>query len=102
MNNSKNFRKAKKNDIWRKANGRCAHCGKEVKRARTLDHYIPKSAGGTWDRRNLQPLCAACNQARGNRQIDPQKYYKYLEDWAFEELKEYEKEFNEKYKRKEE
>ena len=94
MNNSKNFRKAKKNDIWRKANGRCAHCGKEVKRARTLDHYIPKSAGGTWDSRNLFPTCRSCNEMRGSRKVDPRTYYRYATEEAIYDALEYEREFN--------
>lgn len=98
MNNSKNFRKAKKNDIWRKANGRCAHCGKEVKRARTLDHYIPKSAGGTWDSKNLFPTCRSCNEMRGSRKVDPRTYYKYATEEAIYDALEYEKEFYEKYR----
>lgn len=96
MSNCKNIHKRRKDDVWDKANGLCAHCGRKVKRSRTIDHYIPKSKGGGYDRRNLYPLCYPCNKARGSKPIQPREYYKYLSEWAFRELEEYEREFNEK------
>ena len=102
MSNTKDIHRRRKDDVWKKSNGRCAHCGKETKRSRTVDHYIPKSRGGGYDRRNLAPLCKTCNRERGSQEVIPREYYKYLSEWALDELEEYEREFNEKYKRKEE
>ena len=96
MSNRKGIRKSRKMDVWEKANGKCAHCGAESKRNRTVDHYIPKSQGGGMDRRNLLPLCKTCNKSRGSNKINPREYYKYAEEWAIEELLEYEREFKEK------
>lgn len=96
MSNCKDIHRRRKDDVWKKSNGLCAHCGKATKRSRTIDHYIPKSRGGTYDRKNLAPLCSACNRARGSKEINPREYYKYLNEWALVELEQYEKEFNEK------
>lgn len=102
MSNSKDIHRRRKEDVWKKSSGRCAHCGKETKRSRTVDHYIPKSRGGGYDRRNLVPLCSACNRARGSKPIVAREYYQYLSEWAFEELEQYEREFNEARKSMEE
>lgn len=102
MSYTKDIHRRRKEDVWKKSNGLCAHCGKETKRSRTVDHYIPKSRGGGFDRRNLVPLCSACNRARGSKPIVAREYYKYLREWAFQELEQYEREFNETHKSMEE
>ena len=64
--------------VWKKTGGRCAHCGKKASsKNQTIDHFIPKSEFGTYDLRNLMPLCYACNHDRGSRVIDPYKYYSF-------------------------
>ncbi len=81
--------------IWDKTDGRCAHCGRAVKgRNRTIDHFIPKSLGGTYDRRNLMPLCRICNHGRGSKPIEPEEYYIYAPEEAIQECIEYRDEFN--------
>jgi 5-methylcytosine-specific restriction endonuclease McrA len=47
---------------------RCLACG--ATENITFDHIIPLSRGGRNRFRNLQPLCAFCNNAKGNRIID--------------------------------
>ncbi|MCR5058795.1 MAG: HNH endonuclease [Clostridiales bacterium] len=37
----------------------------------TIDHFVPRSLGGTFDRRNLMPLCKDCNKERKSDYIDP-------------------------------
>lgn len=52
---------------------KCAYCGVQMRpsssiphpRARTWDHVIPKSQGGTWRVR----CCFACNQAKRNMSV---------------------------------
>lgn len=48
----------------------CFYCGIELGfrfgLGRTLDHVIPKAAGGSDSRRNKVPACEPCNAAKAN------------------------------------
>ena len=47
---------------------KCGYCGRRGDRSTmTVDHVVPRAAGGksTWD--NLVAACAACNGRKGNR-----------------------------------
>ena len=58
--------------LYGKQSGYCAGCGKHFEeRHLEVDHYVPKSKGGTDHRSNLQLLCGACNRMKGDR---PQAY----------------------------
>ena len=58
--------------LYGEQSGHCAGCGKHFEeRHLEIDHYVPKSKGGTDHRSNLQLLCGACNRMKGNR---PQAY----------------------------
>lgn len=49
----------------------CVYCGLDLRDAApadvTLDHLLPRSAGGTNDATNLVTACRSCNSARGAR-----------------------------------
>jgi len=47
-------------DRWR-----CRTCGTTMDL--TVDHMVPRARGGNNYWRNLQTLCGACNQAKGDR-----------------------------------
>lgn len=49
--------------------GRCFWCGGELLGGGTLDHLVPKSAGGSWWELNLVLSCRACNARRGSRTV---------------------------------
>lgn len=49
----------------------CRHCGERgrVTPAQEVDHIVPLKDGGTNDRANLQPLCAACHDDKTARDV---------------------------------
>ena len=76
--------------IWTKANGVCAHCGKQTSpNCQTIDHVIPKYLDGGNDLRNLMPLCRKCNGQRGSNEVDLTDYYRFAAPEALEDLQDY-------------
>ena len=51
-------------DIRYSFGGLCAYC--RVKRANTIDHLKPRTAGGSDLRSNLVPCCHECNKSKGS------------------------------------
>jgi 5-methylcytosine-specific restriction endonuclease McrA len=62
--------------LIKKYKGVCALCGCVVtletnaKNQASVDHVIPRSAGGSEEFSNLQLLCRECNQNKGSTIID--------------------------------
>ena len=55
-------------EVLRRANGKCALCGKSKdEEPLEVDHIVPRSKGGTNDVVNLQALCRTCNRGKSNR-----------------------------------
>ncbi|MCF6461556.1 hypothetical protein C3E88_10895 [Clostridium sp. Cult3] len=54
--------------IYERERKKCFYCGKSLKfRQITLDHYLPKSKGGTKEVFNLVLSCGKCNRLKENR-----------------------------------
>lgn len=51
-------------DIMTRQNGKCAYCGKSLKKQFDVDHIQPMVLGGSNDRSNLQLTCRACNRSK--------------------------------------
>lgn len=54
--------------LYTRDHGRCAYCGKELKKTEaTIDHILPVSQGGetTWE--NVALSCSKCNCKKDNR-----------------------------------
>lgn len=49
--------------ILEEQNGLCFWCGKAVKEP-SIDHIIPKNAGGGYHRGNKAVCCTSCNQKK--------------------------------------
>lgn len=80
----------KRRRVWAKTNGLCAHCGRRVSgRSRTINHFVPRSADGGNDLRNLMPLCRQCNMARNNDVVDPETFYTFASKDAIQQCVEY-------------
>jgi ATP adenylyltransferase len=55
-------------EVLRRANGRCALCGKSKdEEPLEVDHILPRSKGGPNEFHNLQALCRTCNRGKSNR-----------------------------------
>lgn len=54
---------AKRRRIMERDAYRCRHCGDH--RNLSIDHIIPRAAGGSNDDSNLQTLCIPCNMEKG-------------------------------------
>lgn len=52
-----------KSAVWSKTNGICFYCGTGVEPFEnfTVDHFIPRSRGGSDELSNLVPACRSCN-----------------------------------------
>lgn len=50
--------------VFKRDGYRCRRCGSN--KGLTLDHIVPKAAGGTNAIRNLQTLCEDCNTAKAD------------------------------------
>lgn len=62
------FSRDVKEDILRKSDGVCAHCGCQVVVGDnfTVEHVVPISKGGTNDLVNIVALCHTCNVTKGD------------------------------------
>lgn len=68
-----------KQQILNKSGGICAHCGIKLNlKEFTIDHYIPKSRGGSNEIVNLIPLCEHCNLDKSNKLLEPREAYPYI------------------------
>jgi 5-methylcytosine-specific restriction endonuclease McrA len=62
--------------IYKAQRGKCAYCQVSVAKKFHVDHIHPLAKGGSNDRRNLQILCAPCNQSKNAS--DPIAYARSL------------------------
>lgn len=66
--------KPRRKVVYDRAGGLCEYCGVRTlpgaedhhPRKATIDHLVPKSAGGSNELPNLVLACRACNQAKGS------------------------------------
>lgn len=67
MNKTTRRRHITAGELWRETNERCVYCGKTFTgKARSMEHLIPRSLGGTKSRKNLVAACKPCNWRRGS------------------------------------
>jgi 5-methylcytosine-specific restriction endonuclease McrA len=65
------IRPAKRLALYLRDDFSCAYCGQSLRGAApadvTLDHLLPRSAGGTNDATNLITACRSCNSSRQDK-----------------------------------
>lgn len=70
-NGSKWIRRDKRLSIYLRDGFECGYCGRDLHRASarevTLDHLLPRSAGGGNEATNLTTACLACNSSRQDK-----------------------------------
>lgn len=61
-----------KASVWAKSNGRCWYCGDELNPFTnfSIDHVVPRIAGGSNDPHNLVPCCSSCNSIKRDRPLE--------------------------------
>ena len=64
--NGNQVKHIKRKSICDKYNGKCAYCNRQVGMKGTLDHYLPKSLGGTDCNDNLKWSCIECNTLKAD------------------------------------
>lgn len=79
-----------KNEILKKSNFKCAHCGCDLTAYNTtVDHVYPIEKNGEDIMNNLVALCYDCNQKKSNFTYASAEYYPYLTPKALEITSEY-------------
>lgn len=61
----------KRAQVSRRDGSCCCYCGWFLPTHGTIEHYVPKSLGGSNHNDNLKIACKPCNQARGNTPVPP-------------------------------
>lgn len=86
--------------LFKKFDGKCGYCGVEVKKSEgvnplpddtaTIDHYIPRSQGGTDFIKNLVLACFRCNNDKAKTEtinvtwrpkVVPNRIIEEAENW---------------------
>ena len=94
MGRSYKYKPNRRREVWKKTHGICAHCGRAATGMdMTIDHFIPKSKGGTYDDRNLVPLCKRCNGERRSKIVDPTEYYIFAPKAVIDACRAYKREW---------
>lgn len=63
-------------NVWIRDEGKCQYCKKEVSYATfTIDHVIPKTAGGQTAWNNVVTCCYSCNQLKASKNLKEVGFY---------------------------
>lgn len=64
-------------EILKEFNNKCAYCGANgeegLRKGLQLEHVVPITAGGTYEKSNIVPACPSCNLSKHNKSL--QEWY---------------------------
>lgn len=71
-NKDRNFSFAFRTYFYEQCGGACEYCGSSIasKSDMSIDHIVPRTAGGTHEVSNLRAACGSCNTSKGNRDVE--------------------------------
>ena len=74
----RNVKSKTRRSVYNRDDYTCYICGKKVVVGvdATVDHYVPRSKGGTNREKNLRTCCKPCNEAKGSMRTEP------TEEWG--------------------
>lgn len=79
-----------KENILKKTNNKCAHCGKILNLGNmTVEHIFPVAKGGDDEEFNLVALCTYCNEIKSNMIYNIRDYYKHIDKEYREQYENY-------------
>lgn len=66
----KNSIRFSRKNVWLRDEGKCQYCQRSVSFSTfTIDHVVPKTAGGQTTWTNVVTCCYSCNQKKGNKSV---------------------------------
>lgn len=70
---------AVRSSVWDKTGGKCWYCGKQTTPWKNfcIDHFTPKSNGGSDELENLVPSCYVCNSSK--KDLSAEDYRKKIQ-----------------------
>lgn len=75
------FLKVNRQDAATKQNNFCFFCTEPLNKNNiSADHYLPKSKGGTDNKKNIKASCIECNQTKGS--LSAGEFKKYIRNPA--------------------
>jgi len=69
------IKKADRQRVYDKYDGKCAYCGCELVKGWHVDHINPIVYGGTNDLNNLNPSCKYCNNYKCHSKLETFRTY---------------------------
>uniref|UniRef100_A0A6M3K3I3 Putative homing endonuclease n=1 Tax=viral metagenome TaxID=1070528 RepID=A0A6M3K3I3_9ZZZZ len=81
-----NYSNKLRNDLLKETNYKCSYCGNDLNNIYEIEHFIPKSQGGTGKRKNLTVSCRKCNIAKLDYSLEKFKQRIKVKTFYYEKI----------------